>query len=100
MLKSAEIADPKSCLNSARDDEPIFVLRANDELAPQFLRQWAHAYHDQKAAAAPSRTLTDAQLQKYRTALALADTFDRWRMDRVHEAEEAAKASSTTAAAT
>lgn len=41
MLKKEELASPKSCLNRAASDEPIFTLRAKDPLAPQTLRHWA-----------------------------------------------------------
>lgn len=36
--KLNEIADQNSCLNKAADDEPIFVLRANDEAALATIR--------------------------------------------------------------
>jgi len=41
MLKKDELECPTSCLNKAADDEPIFVLRAHDELAPMVVRHWA-----------------------------------------------------------
>lgn len=31
------------CLKKAGEDEPIFVLRAQDRLAPKVVRQWADA---------------------------------------------------------
>lgn len=40
MIKSKELEDPTSCLNKAADDEPIFVLRANDPLAPGVVDYW------------------------------------------------------------
>ena len=30
------------CLDNVADDEPIFVLRANDELAPDVILYWVH----------------------------------------------------------
>ncbi|HEV7717148.1 MAG TPA: hypothetical protein VGO53_16235 [Steroidobacteraceae bacterium] len=30
------------CLQNAADDEPIFVLRAKDKLAPLMVRSWVH----------------------------------------------------------
>lgn len=30
-----------SCLAKAKDDEPIFVLRSTDRLAPDIVREWA-----------------------------------------------------------
>ena len=41
MRKCDEISDPKSCLNKAADDEVVFVLRAQDALAPGIVRRWA-----------------------------------------------------------
>jgi hypothetical protein len=41
MKKHLELRDPRSCLNRAAEDEPIFVLRANDKLAPHLVKLWA-----------------------------------------------------------
>ena len=40
MLKKDEISNPNSCLNKAKDDERIFVLRAKDLAAPSAIREW------------------------------------------------------------
>lgn len=40
MLKQLELSNPKSCLNKARADEPVFVLRAKDRLAAMTVRHW------------------------------------------------------------
>ena len=39
--KRQTLDDPNSCLNKAKDNEPIFVLRANDPIAPLVVRIWA-----------------------------------------------------------
>jgi hypothetical protein len=39
-IKRDELANPRSCLNKARPDEPLFVLRANDPTAAQVVRLW------------------------------------------------------------
>lgn len=39
MRKRDEIE--KGCLSRVPDDEPVFVLRARDRLAPDLLRAWA-----------------------------------------------------------
>lgn len=39
--KEENFVDPQSCLNRAEADEPIFVLRAHDPLAPSIIRDWA-----------------------------------------------------------
>lgn len=40
MLKKEEIAEPNSCLNKAKDDEPIFVLLGRDPVAAKVVRFW------------------------------------------------------------
>ena len=40
MLKKNELRNPASCLNKASCDEPVFVLRAKDPLAPMAIRHW------------------------------------------------------------
>lgn len=41
MIKREELAKSSSCLNRAEADEPVFVLRANDPIAPMVVRIWA-----------------------------------------------------------
>lgn len=41
MTKQELIDDPNSCWNKAADDEPLFVLRAKDLLAPKAVKRWA-----------------------------------------------------------
>jgi hypothetical protein len=41
MLKRDELSNPESCINKAADDEPVFVLRAQDVLAATTVRLWA-----------------------------------------------------------
>lgn len=41
MIKRHEMDDSTSCLSKARDDEPIFILRAQDILAPIVVKYWA-----------------------------------------------------------
>lgn len=43
--KRENVNDPSSCLNKAREDEPIFILRAHDRVAPAAVRDWAHRAH-------------------------------------------------------
>lgn len=40
MRKRDELADPKSCMNRARDDEWTFVLLGRDLAAPAAVRAW------------------------------------------------------------
>lgn len=76
MRKTDEIRGP-SCLTNAQDDEPIFVLRANDEIGSNIVRKWADLYLAQKKAC--YGRLTDKQQAKFSEALRLADMMDAWR---------------------
>lgn len=40
MIKTRELADPKSCLNKARHEEMLFVLLGRDAAAPVAIRAW------------------------------------------------------------
>ena len=40
MIKNRELADPKSCLNQALDNEPVFVLRGKDICSPAAILFW------------------------------------------------------------
>lgn len=75
MIKANELASAESCLNKAADDEPIFVLRAKDRIAPKIVRTWAleaHGIHDE---------------EKCRAASELAHDMERWRLDNVTDSE-------------
>lgn len=55
------------CYDKAGGDEPIFVLRAQDKLAPEIVLQWA----DQAAR-------SGASPDKIREAIKLADEMIEW----------------------
>jgi hypothetical protein len=55
------------CLQKAADDEPIFVLRAQDKLASHFVRQWA--------VVAKAKGLSQ---DKYDEAMKCADAMEQW----------------------
>lgn len=82
-LKRDELADPQSTLNRAADDEPLFVLRANDECAAAIIGAWALAYSRQKRG---SKGMTEAQQAKARGALAIADAMRAWKLAQVSDA--------------
>lgn len=86
MIKSLELAGP-SCLTNAADDEPLFVLRANDELAAGIVRAWAFAYHDKHAS---KGTMTKERFAKFTEALQLAMEMDEWQRRKQHAAGMAA----------
>ena len=79
MLKRDELKGP-SCLTSAADDEPIFVLKSTDELAPNLVRDWAQRYRIQKTW--NGNDWTEKQQAKYHEAIALADKMETWRDNR------------------
>lgn len=75
MNKHQTIRGP-SCLTDAKDDEPLFVLRANDELAPLLVDDWAGKY---LAAKGGLNAMTATQQQKYYGAIFLANDMRRWK---------------------
>lgn len=80
MLKRDELKGP-SCLTSAADDEPIFVLRSSDELAPGIVREWAAQYRASKTAQVGGWTLK--QQAKYEEACLLATKMLRYQQERL-----------------
>jgi len=54
-------------LGKAQDDEPIFVLRAQDRLAPELVRRWADE--------AERAGCSSAKVIEART---VADAMERW----------------------
>jgi len=77
MIKHLEIAGP-SCLTRADSNEPLFVLRANDELAPLIVRRWANLYISSKGVFA-----TKEQIAKFSEAMALAEQMESWKAARI-----------------
>ncbi|HXZ86498.1 MAG TPA: hypothetical protein VEI82_13525 [Myxococcota bacterium] len=56
-LKKQELID--GCFAKAADDEPLFVLRATDKIAPAVVHFWIL---QAKAAGTPEKKLREAQL--------------------------------------
>lgn len=75
MIKSKEIQGP-SCLASAAEDEPLFVLRANDECAPAAIRNWVHFYVMSKGG---YNRMTPRQKHKADEAFAVARQMEIWK---------------------
>lgn len=67
MIKTDEISNEESCLNKAADDEPVFVLRAQDRLAPRVIRYWASR-----------ATVAGVPAGKVNEAYALAAQMEAW----------------------
>jgi hypothetical protein len=68
--KKEELESTTGCLAKAAPDEPIFVLRAHDELAPDIVRLWAQQ-------AAREGTSEGKCLE----ALKLADRMEQWQIE-------------------
>ncbi len=69
MRKRDEQIDPESTWNRAAQDEPLFVIRAKDKLAPTMVRQWAEA-----------ASMTGAhEPEKIQEARGLAEIMEAWR---------------------
>lgn len=64
------------CYRGAAPDEPIFVLRANDELAPIVVRVWAELYKGLK------KEMTEKQALKFSEAHTCAAAMEKWRNER------------------
>ena len=76
-----EMKNPNSCLNKAKTDEPLFVIRAKDELGSLIVRCWAQE--------AKERSLHEPE--KVNEAFALADKMDAWRAANVPAEEPKAQ---------
>lgn len=72
MTKRELLERPNSCLNRALDDEPVFLLRANDELAPSLVRMWAYRY------AASRDEMTPREQAKASEAIQVAGAMQLW----------------------
>lgn len=66
MLKKQELSLPNSCLNKASSNEPIFVIRGKDPLAPMLIRHWA--------------TMADGvhEIGKVEEARSFAEEIEKW----------------------
>ena len=83
MRKRDEISDLSSCLNKAHEDEPVFVLRANDPLAHDLVETWAEQY---RARHMNQGTFTTDRQFKYVNALKASQTMREWRDEKAREA--------------
>lgn len=88
MLKRDELAAPRSCINTAAEDEPVFVLRAKDPLAAETVRFWCRE--------AIKRTAHEHE--KVIEAFTLAAKMDVYRLERWPERVSGWKLDSTTIA--
>ena len=77
MRKKEELQTRGSCINKAADDEPVFVLRAQDRFAALTVRFWATML----CAARIGRTysMDPERTHKETEAFQIADQMDSWR---------------------
>jgi len=64
-----------TCLQKAGDEEPIFVLRAQDQFAANIVRYWAKIYRENHEAHGTFNVKIEA---KYVEALELAEKMEQW----------------------
>lgn len=74
--KRENLSDPSSCLNRALGDEPIFILRASDPVAPLIVVEWAFRYLKENGGLLK---MTDAQRLKYMDAFEVAADMEKYR---------------------
>lgn len=75
-----ELLSGPSCLTNALPDEPLFVLRANDELAQEIVYEWAQRYRALKTR--DGQDLSHMQTVKYEDAMRVCDQMLLWRKGR------------------
>ena len=75
------VPDEFDCYEAAEDDEPIFVLRANDPLAPDIVDEWAKRYSKGKWTAQDEQ-LTPRQIDKWIAANECARLMREWQKAR------------------
>jgi len=71
-LTKLQVIEGPSCLTRAADDEPVFVLRARDPMAPLAIRAWAEQ----------SLNHNVHETEKVMRALEEATEFEQWRVER------------------
>ena len=70
------------CYEKAADDEPIFILRANDPLAPKLVRKWVAMDMGEKKH-------TKKTIKKWMNAVHIADDMEKWKRKHVLTGKEA-----------
>lgn len=70
MNHAQNLLDPKSCLNKALPDEPLFILRGKDKAAPATIRAWVN-----ERIALGMNKISDEQII---SALKIAAAMEQW----------------------
>lgn len=68
-------AKGEGCLGKAADDEPVFILRANDKTAPEVIEHWARKV---EASYCDKHRLKEMPVAKLKEAKALAHQMRAW----------------------
>lgn len=76
-IKSIERAT--GCWPRAAEDEPLFVLKSTDILAPMIVREWAACYREKHIKAGTGGKKLAAVILKYEEALELANSMESYR---------------------
>lgn len=76
MRKRREVSEPDSFFSQAKMDEPIFVLRGSDELAPELVEAWVSRF---KASVKELDEEDEALVEK---VLDTAQEMRQWKKDR------------------
>jgi hypothetical protein len=66
------------CYAAAAPDEPIFILRANDPLAPVIVRFWAELYQDAKRRAG---AWSNGSIARYCEAMDCSEEMRAWKVN-------------------
>lgn len=68
----------QGCLGKAKDDEPVFILRAQDEFAPALVQQWADRMENAYAMRVDDGDVVTRARLKIKEARALAHLMRAW----------------------
>lgn len=79
MKKKHELSNSDSCLNRSHPDEPVFVLRGNDESAPAAVRSWVQRYCKDRGGSSAYAGLTVRQKAKVDEASSVARDMEEWK---------------------
>jgi hypothetical protein len=77
-MNKREVIEGPSCLTRAANDEPVFVLRANDDLAVEVVTYWCHRYRECHG----MDHMPDKFRMKHDSAFKVAEAMKQWRRSR------------------
>lgn len=80
-IKSQELVN--GCFAKASPDEPLFVLRATDKMAPGLVRKWAEQFRQHHLKAGTEGHALAKAISKHTEALAVADAMEAWSVRKI-----------------